>query len=89
MSSPLPEYDDTFWEELARRPWKRKRWHRTDGSVESETCFVYGTPIHRKGTYYLRPAYTDGDVWICQQAYDEMIARTTGERASRARPHPE
>ena len=44
--------------------------------------------MHRKGTYYLRPAYTDGKVWLCQQAYDEMIEWVEGHRASRARPHP-
>jgi hypothetical protein len=44
--------------------------------------------LHRKGTYYLRPVYTDGEVWLCQQAYDEMIEQVEGHRASRARPHP-
>jgi len=46
-------------------------------------CVAYGTPIHRAGTYYVRPAYTDGSDWLCQQAYDEMIRRTAGRRASR------
>lgn len=89
MPSPLPEHDDAFWESLAQRNWTRTRWKKSDDSQDMEKCYVYGTPIHRKGTYYRRPAYTDGDVWICQQAYDEMILRTTGERASRARPHPD
>ncbi|MCH7975466.1 MAG: hypothetical protein IIC18_02785 [Bacteroidetes bacterium] len=88
MSSVRPEYDSAFWEALAMRPWKRARWHRTDGSPASETCFAYGKPLHRKGTYYLRPAYTDGKVWLCQQAYDEMIEWVEGHRASRARPRP-
>lgn len=88
MSSVRPEHDRAFWEALAERPWKRARWHRTDGSPASETCYAYGVPLHRKGTYYLRPAYTDGKVWLCQQAYDEMIEWVEGHRASRARPHP-
>lgn len=88
MSSVRPEHDAAFWEELAGRSWKRIRWHRTDRSVETETCFAYATPLHRKGTYYLRPGYTDGEIWLCQQAYDEMIERVEGRRASRAGPHP-
>lgn len=88
MSSVRPEHDDAFWSELALRPWKRTRWHRTDGSPASETCVAYGTPLHRSGTYYNRPAYTDGTVWLSQQGYDDMIERVEGHRASRARPHP-
>ena len=88
MSSVRPEHDQAFWEELADRSWHRARWHRTDGSPVSETCFAFGKPLHRKGTYYLRPVYTDGEIWLCQQAYDEMIERVEGHRASRARPHP-
>jgi len=81
-------HDDAFWEALARRAWKRVKWHRTDRTPRSETCHAYGTPIHRQGTYYLRPAYTDGELWLCQQAYDEMIRRTQGRRASRRYSRP-
>ncbi len=88
MSSVRAEHDDAFWLALVERPWKRMKWHRTDGSPQSETCFAYGISLHRKGTYYLRPAYTDGELWLCQQAYDEMIEQTEGHRASRGRPHP-
>jgi hypothetical protein len=37
------------------------------------------------GSYYVRPAYTDSAVWLSQQAFDEMVRRTRGERASRRR----
>jgi len=88
MSSVRPEHDDVFWEALSKRSWRRARWHRTDGCATSEICFAYGKPLHRTGTYYLRPAYTDGEVWLCQQAYDEMIGRIEGHRASRGRLDP-
>ena len=86
---PRLDHDDAFWEALAARPWTRVKWRRTDRTPVSETCVAYGTPIHRTGTYYLRPAYTDGEVWLCQQAYDEMILRTEGRRASRRYGHSE
>jgi len=40
--------------------------------AEDATCAAYQTPIHRTGTYYRRPAYTDGTVWLSQQAYDDL-----------------
>lgn len=46
-------------------------------------CVAFGTPIHRAGTYYVRPAYTDGERWLSQQAYDEMVQRTRAARPSR------
>lgn len=84
MSSVRPDHDDAFWAALAERPWQRVRWRRGE-KAPSATCLAYGSPIHRAGTYYLRPAYTDGEAWLCQQAYDEMIRRTRGTRASRSR----
>ncbi|HLT45737.1 MAG TPA: hypothetical protein VK002_00790, partial [Rubricoccaceae bacterium] len=84
MPSALPEHDDAFWEALARRPWRRVKWRATADAPEA-VCVAFGTPIHRPGTYYLRPAYTDGEAWLSQQAYDEMIRRTRRRRASRAR----
>ena len=75
--------DDAFWSALAGRTWRRAKWHRTDGSPSTERCAAYDTPLHRPGTYYLRPAYTDGEVWLCQRAYEEMVRRTEGRRPSR------
>ncbi|MEM1044149.1 MAG: hypothetical protein AAGI91_16190 [Bacteroidota bacterium] len=80
--------DDAFWRSLAGRPWHRAKWHRTDGSPPTERCAAYGTPLHRAGTYYLRPAYTDGEVWLCQRAYEEMVRRTAGRRPSRRYSEP-
>jgi hypothetical protein len=87
MSSARPAHDDAFWEALARRPWRRVKWRAHEAPPEAAAtavCAAYGTPLHRAGTYYLRPAYTDGEVWLCQQAYEEMVRRTQRRRASRA-----
>ncbi len=75
--------DDAFWESLAERTWHRAKWRRSDGSPPTERCAAYGTPLHRPGTYYLRPAYTDGERWLSQRAYEEMVRRTSGRRPSR------
>lgn len=86
MPSVRPAHDDVYWEVLADRDWRRVRWRRRQSPAappEGAVCVAYGTPIHRAGTYYVRPAYTDGAGWLCQQAYDEMIRRTAGRRASR------
>lgn len=84
MPSARPPHDDAFWERLAQRPWRRVRWRARKGAPEA-VCLAYGTPLHRAGTYYLRPVYTDGAAWLSQQAYDEMIRQTEHRRASRAR----
>ena len=95
MPSVRPERDDAFWEALAERTWRRVRWRRArspDAPPEGARCVAYGTPIHRAGTYYVRPAYTDGAGWLSQQAYEEMVRRTRGARASRRtsdRPAPD
>lgn len=93
MASVRPEHDDAFWEALAARPWRRVRWRRTrtpdvsdparGAPPEGAVCAAFGTPLHRRGTYYVRPAYTDGERWLSQQAYDELVRRTRGGRASR------
>ena len=88
MPSVRPAHDDAFWEALAARPWRRVRWRRTpDGAGEAPPadarCIAFDLPIHRTGTYYVRPAYTDGAAWLSQQGYDEMVRRTTGCPASR------
>ena len=49
-------------------------------------CAAYGTPIHRAGTYYRRPAYTDGERWLCQQAHDELVRRRVASPTRRTRP---
>jgi hypothetical protein len=87
MAAVRPEHDDAFWAALAARPWRRVKWRAGEAAPEAgpseAVCAAYGTPIHRPGTYYLRPAYTDGTAWLCQQAYEEMVRRTAGRRASR------
>ena len=86
MASVRPAHDGAFWEALAARDWRRVRWRRArspEAPPEGAVCAAYATPIHRRGTYYVRPAYTDGADWLCQQAYDEMVRRTGGRRASR------
>lgn len=91
MSGIRPDHNDAFWEALAEREWRRVKWRRSrtpDAPPEGARCLAYDTPIHRAGTYYVRPAYTDGTDWLCQQAYDEMIRRTEGRRASRRYAQP-
>lgn len=83
MPSVRPAHDDAFWAALAARPWRRVRWRRDEAAPGDALCVAFGLPIHRTGTYYRRPAYTDGDVWLSQQGYDEMIRQTGGGRATR------
>ena len=86
MPSVRPEHDDEYWHTLAEADWRRVRWRRSGARDEppaGAVCVAYGTPIHRAGTYYVRPAYTDGERWLSQQAYDEMVRRTQRQRASR------
>lgn len=75
--------DDAFWDDLAARSWRRVKWRRADAEAGLARCIAYDRPIHRAGTYYVRPAYTDGERWLSQQAYDEMIRRSLSRRASR------
>lgn len=75
--------DDAFWNDLATRTWRRVKWRKDGPQAALARCVAYDRPIHRTGTYYVRPAYTDGEVWLCQQAYAEMIHRTQGRRPSR------
>lgn len=70
MASVRPDIDDAVWADLSQRRWRRTRWRK--GLAEHATCAAYGTPIHRAGTYYRRPAYTDGTLWLSQQAYDAL-----------------
>lgn len=97
MPSVRPAHDDAFWDALVARPWRRVRWRRTASSTgeappADARCAAFDLPIHRAGTYYVRPAYTDGDAWLSQQGYDEMVRRTKGRRAARRtgrRPPPD
>ena len=73
--------DDAFWHALAESDWRRVKWRKPAPDATLTVCCAYGTPIHFSGTYYLRPAYTDGARWLCQQAYKEMCRRT-GKRIS-------
>ncbi|MEM6783767.1 MAG: hypothetical protein AAF624_08540 [Bacteroidota bacterium] len=77
--SVRPDRDDAFWAALAARDWRRSRT-APPGTV----CVAFGSPIHRRGTYYRRPAYTDGTAWLSQQAYDVMQRRRRGTSGSRA-----
>ena len=83
---------EAVWADLARRSWRRVRWRRAPAAParasggappEDAVCAAFGTPIHRVGTYYVRPAYTDGELWLSQQGYDALIRRTRHQRASR------
>lgn len=87
MSGIRPDPGDAVWRDLAQARWRRVRWRRGIGPDDA-VCAAFGTPLHRAGTYYRRPVYTDGARWLSQQAYDEMVRRS-GARASRqsgARP---
>ena len=78
-----PEHDDAFWAGLAAREWRRVRWRvgLSDAPPDAR-CVAFDLPLHRAGTYYRRPAYTDGAVWLSQPGYDEM-ARRAGHAPSR------
>jgi hypothetical protein len=69
----LPAHDAAFWADLAGR-----RWRRVKGRDAAAVCAVFGTPLHRAGTYYLRPVYTDGVLWLSQRGY-EALRRRAGE----------
>jgi hypothetical protein len=87
MSASRPQPDAAFWADLARSRWRRVRWRKGLGPPGDARCAAFDLPLHRAGTYYRRPVYTDGTRWLSQQAYDEMVRRTAGHRASRtARP---
>ena len=84
--TPRPDPGEAVWADLARSRWRRVRWRRSrtpEAPPELAVCAAYGTPIHRAGTYYVRPAYTDGHRWLSQQGYDALIRRTQSRRASR------
>ena len=60
----------TDWKQLSSRNWVRKRW-RSDKESDNH-CSVCDAPFNRPDTYYVRPAYTDGEVWMCASCFDEM-----------------
>lgn len=84
MPSVRPPVSEAVWADLASRSWRRVRWRA--GLGEDAVCAAYGTPIHREGTYYRRPAYTDGAVWLSQQAHDELRRRSATGLDRRSRP---
>ena len=49
-------------------------------------CVAFGTPLHRAGTYYRRPVYTDGAVWLSQPAFDEVTRRAGRPLTRQTRP---
>ena len=86
MRSARQDPGEAVWRDLASRDWRRIRWRRARTPLappEGAVCAAFGTPIHRAGTYYVRPAYTDGALWLSQQGYDALIRRTHRARASR------
>ena len=90
MPAARPGPDDAVWDNLGRARWRRVRWRKGLGADDA-VCAAYGTPLHRDGTYYRRPVYTDGARWLSQQAYDELIrregARATRQSGARPRAH--
>ena len=84
MPSVRPTVDEATWQDLEGRAWRRVRWRA--GLGEGARCAAYGTPIHRTGTYYRRPAYTDGELWLSQQAHDELVRRRADRPTRRTRP---
>lgn len=74
-----PRHDDAFWADLAGARWRRVRLRKADA-----ICEVYGVPIHRAGSYYVRPAYTDGRRWLSDRGYAALRRRLgAGEPARR------
>ncbi len=92
MASVRPEHSDAFWAELAGRAWRRVRWRAGVADVGVQdvpaeaVCVAFGTPLHRAGTYYRRPAYTDGAVWLSQPGFDEAMRRAGRPLTRRSRP---
>jgi len=56
---------------LSKRSWRRKRWRKRRGEPVAH-CVSCGAYLNRKDSYYVRPAYTDGSVWLCSGCYDRM-----------------
>ena len=87
MPSPkkgLPEGEELVEEsrtDPTARKWRRRRWRK--GEKDHVTrCSDCGATLNRIDTYYVRPAYTDGDVWLCSGCFDRMT-----DQANIARDH--
>ena len=85
-----PEHDAAFWADLAAREWRRVRWRVGVAGVPGwpsgdARCVAFDLPLHRAGTYYRRPAYTDGAVWLSQPGHDEMTRRAGRAPSRRTR----
>ena len=100
MPSPpgaRPDPGDAAWADLGARAWRRVRWRAglpgapvgaeaPEAPPAEARCAAFGTPLHRAGTYYRRPVYTDGAVWLSQPAFDEMQRRAGRPLTRRTRP---
>ncbi|HEX9951010.1 MAG TPA: hypothetical protein VGB53_04520 [Rubricoccaceae bacterium] len=87
MPDARPDPGDAVWADLAARAWHRVRWRASlPGLPDDARCAAFGTPLHRAGTYYRRPVYTDGTVWLSQPAFDEMQRRAGRPLTRRTRP---
>lgn len=70
----LPESEDSAEKRpvsLTDRTWIRRRWRkRRDEPVAH--CVECDAHLNRSDTYYVRPAYTDGNVWLCAVCFDRL-----------------
>lgn len=64
------------------RTWTRKRWRKRHGE-DVVRCASCGTTLNRADTYYVRPAYTDGEEWLCSGCYDRLTDRADIDRDHR------
>lgn len=70
----LPESEDSVEKgahSFLERKWTRRRWRKRRGEPVAQ-CIECGAHLNRKDTYYVRPAYSDGQVWLCSGCYDRM-----------------
>ena len=64
------------------RKWRRRRWRKGDKEAV-QRCRDCGSTLNRIDTYYVRPAYTDGDAWLCSGCFDRMTDRENAARDHR------
>lgn len=70
----LPKDEDSAENEaqsFSERKWRRKRWRKRRGEPVVR-CAACGVRLNRRDTYYVRPAYTDGEVWLCSGCYERL-----------------
>lgn len=61
------------WADLRAVRWRRKKWRPGSETSEDRRCVACGLVLHPAGSYYLRPAYWDGDRWMCVRCHHEMM----------------